>query len=485
MFEEEAIETGMPEIGDGTPAFENGVPTPQPRPAEAPQMAIDEEEPAPKPQREGFSGGIQNVVDIASDGKPQPIKRILSYLMGEGAAQPQEINVLGSSVDPTGQMPASTRNVLAVERAAQAGGPEAAWKIVQGNRVAFNAKQAFGYAALNGTAQKPPDLNAAIDAANQAQSHILDGSDVQFAPAPGGVTATVTGPDGQPQQLRMTLDQFRAYLNVGGEGQWDKLMETGVPAAIKKLATGQMSRLSQMQPLRRPPKQQAQVVDAVDEEAIPTGEEAPQESTRAKKQDRMAGSTYSPALQEQARRLFPWASQAQQAEAWMAQQQGKEAERQNKVDVARETGLYKVGAADARAQGGIQQQQLKNEGGVALQEVKNKGWKYASDSKVRAAEAAAVEKAADRAARNNQAEQSRALKLLQTKMMTMQDLTPQEQAMAEQITQRGTRAPDAAPVQQQGAAPAKPGQPPVPGAKFYKGNWYTRGPNGESVPVQQ
>ena len=34
-----------------------------------------------------------------------------------------------------------------------------------------------------------------------------------------------------------------------------------------------------------------------------------------------------------------------------------------------------------------------------------------------------------------------------------------------------------------GGTPAVPAGPPVPGAKLYQGQWYTRGPNGESVPV--
>ena len=47
---------------------------------------------------------------------------------------------------------------------------EEAWRLIQTNRNAYTAKQSLAYAALNGNQQtgKPPDLNAAIQAANQA-----------------------------------------------------------------------------------------------------------------------------------------------------------------------------------------------------------------------------------------------------------------------------------------------------------------------------
>jgi len=41
-----------------------------------------------------------------------------------------------------------------------------------------------------------------------------------------------------------------------------------------------------------------------------------------------------------------------------------------------------------------------------------------------------------------------------------------------------------APQQKGAAAGTSPVTPPVPGAKLFQGKWYTRGPNGEAVPVQ-
>ena len=56
-------------------------------------------------------------------------------------------------------------------------------------------------------------------------------------------------------------------------------------------------------------------------------------------------------------------------------------------------------------------------------------------------------------------------------------LIPESQAELQRVQQR-----TAAPTTAQPAATAA--TPPVPGAKLYQGKWYTRGPNGEAVPVQ-
>src|ERR1700677_3416168 len=73
------------------------------------------------------------------------------------------------------------QNLMTIDAAFQKGGLQAAIPLLQANRVAFAAKQAFAYAAMTGIKGKGPDLNAAIDAANQAEQHILDGSNVKFA----------------------------------------------------------------------------------------------------------------------------------------------------------------------------------------------------------------------------------------------------------------------------------------------------------------
>jgi hypothetical protein len=208
---------------------------------------------------------------------PGNAKRIVSYLMGEGAADPAVLKQAAAQADPRGQLDPDDRNLLAVQKATEAGGQEAGWKLAQANRVAYNAKQAFGYAALNGNQQtgKPPDLNAAIDAANQAATHVLDGSSVQFAPSEGGVTATVKarGSD-QPQTIQLTPDAFRRYLNVGREGQYDRVQGQTIPKTLAALArgggTGQ-NRVDQYRPLQKP-QEQAGAIDTNEPAPLPSAE---------------------------------------------------------------------------------------------------------------------------------------------------------------------------------------------------------------------
>jgi hypothetical protein len=464
-----------------------------------------EQAPLPRPRpkqadRSGISGAVQDVVDIASDGQPHPIKRIVGYLMGEGAAPPQALNVTGQQIDPEGSMSPSDRNLLAVEKVAREAGSEEAWKLVQANRVSFNAKQSFALAALNGSPQKPPDIRAAIDAANQAQSNILDGSDVRFEAGPRGVTATVRNDDGSARAIELTPEQFRRYLNVGGDGQWDRLMQNGVPSALERIATMQTGnkRIADNQPL---PQQRPRV-------AGPQPQQAPQQPQQPKTSNigqtpstlNLSGdnrarptedeSGYSPELRARANRIFPYASQAADAERWMAGQAGADAERSTRVQVARETGTSRVAAADARGEAGVRTQEAKNAGNLAVQTEKNRGWQYASDAKLKAAQAQLGQRVKEMEAKNANAEQTRALKAIQTKLMTATTLTPQEQKYVDGLPGAAEASnPVTRPPSPQQSAPQQqapdPKQPPVQGAKLWKGQWYVRGPNGESVPYQQ
>lgn len=472
--------------------------------------AVGSPQAAPQPQGDDNSitapGPARQGQDMPQDQAPAqgeapkrfgPLGRIVSYLMGEGAVPPQVLQQAGQQIDPHGQMSQSDRNLMVVEDANKRAGPEAAWKIVQANRVAYNAKQAFGYAALNGNQQKPPDINAAVDAANQAADHVLDGSNVRFAPGQGGVTATVKGPDGNTQQFNLTPDQFRKYLNVGGDGQYDKQMQQGGIARTLTNITQNQQRVSSvgaLPPLAGAKPQSAQ--DQAQDDDQDNEAQAPDTQLGAKVNgfgptiDPDSG--YSAQLQRRANAMFPpGAASNHERQNWMATQQSAEDALKNKVDIADSNSEARVKAAEVRAKGGVDTQHVKNEGAVATKELQIKGWQYAADAKRAAAQITADQKAAaagDKAAlaRTNMARQAIAVK-----HQTGKDLTPEETALQAQLTQQGQqamqgqRAPTQAAPQRQAPQPAAPGAPPVPGARQYKGQWYTRGPNGEAVPVQQ
>lgn len=438
--------------------------------------------------------GKQNPVDAVKQ-FPGNVKRIVSYLMGEGAVDPQMLSQAGAQVDPQGQMSADDRNVLAVDKAMKEGGPEAAWKLMQANRVAFNAKQAFAYAALNGTQQKPPDINAAVDAANQASSHVLDGSVVKFAAGRGGVTATVTG-DGEPQSFNLTPDQFRQYLNVGGAGQWDRLSAPGgIPATLQKLqqSAGGATRLAQT-PAAKP----RQTSNAPTEGEAYTPPTPKTNFGKTPSTVNLSGSdeitplqqdqtNYGDELEARAMRMFPSVGQEQARNTWMSQQEDRELTRDNAVKVAAEKGKNDIEKARATGTGRVAQEGVRQEGNLAVAKEKGSNYRYASDNKTRAVQIATDQKAAAAGNREAQARIDSARKDLAVKQQTGARLTPDDVALGKLLNQQGQQAiqgqqPVGQAPQQQ--APQQQGKPPVPGAKLYKGQWYTRGANGESVPVQ-
>lgn len=424
------------------------------------------------------------------------IKGIVSYLMGAGAAHPDVLDQSAAQADPQGAMSPGDRNIMAIDKAAQQGGPKAAWQLVQANRVAYNAKQAFAYAALNGSQQKPADLNSAIQAANQAADHILDGSDVNFAPSQGGgVTATVTAPgQTQPQVFNLNPDQFREYLNVGRTGQWDRLMQDGIPGTLQKIASGaNHQRSAPPRPQAQAPQQAPQAPQSTPQPRQTNFGQTPSTMNLSGNQDAIPDSAtqdrteYDPRLTARADRMFPGITQQAQRDQWLAAQEQREDELQNKVDVAKETGENRVRAAretgNARVQAGDRAAQSREN----VQKDKTAGWKYASDAKTRSAQIASDGKLASQGNKEAHDRMETARKTIAALRATGNNLTPEQVETEKQLSQvpQGRPQPGAQGQTQQAPQQAAPQQkPPVQGAKLYKGQWYTRGPNGESVPVQ-
>jgi hypothetical protein len=260
--------------------------------------------------------------------------KVASMLMGDGAAPPQTIQQTQAAVDPANTQPPGNQNLMAIQAAYEKGGPQAAIPLLQANRVAFNAKQAFAYAAMTGVPGKGPDLNAAIAAANEAEQHVLDGSNVKFAHADGNtITATVTmaGTGQEPQVIKLTPQQFKQYLHVGQDGQWDKLMETTIPATLQRLSSSNqdantLAKVSSVQNANNPYN------STKDDMGRSTGTD-----TAANKFDAKYGEArtkFDPETDDEllyrADRQFPGAGQEAEKQAWIQKQQGEEAERTSK-----------------------------------------------------------------------------------------------------------------------------------------------------------
>jgi hypothetical protein len=455
-------------------------------------------------------------------GPARGVKSIISYLMGADAMPPEALDGAGKTVDPQGRMNPSERNLMALQHARDNGGDEAAWALMQTNRVSYNAQTAFAKTALEGTAQKPADLMAAIDAANKAQANVLDGSNVEFRPLQGGqaITATVTRPGAPPDQLVLSPQQFAKWLDVGGDGQWDKIMSSGAQQTLHKIVNEGPSRgsksLGDMPPMpgQRPQRQPAAAppVDNSESDAYnPSAAENAPKSNFGKTPSslNLSGSderstpvpdqtNYGPELEARAMRMFPSVSQEAERNQWMAGEEARSEGNQVKIDVAAETGKRKEDVARVTAGGKTEAEKIKAAGALEKTKEHNKGWQFASEAKAKAAAAMVNQRAQEMLHRDANSAQGRHLKLISSKMATLQPLTEDEKKAADAMGVQGMQAAEVtrpqqqqqqqtAPQQRPAASHANrsPGPPPVQGAKFFNGSWYTRGPNGESVPVRQ
>lgn len=485
----------------GSPTDDNSgaapvVATPQP-PADnsgaAPVVASPEQAAPQQPGQQGSDA----LGDIAKAGQqplgqalqqfPGNAKRIASLLMGADAAPPDVLDQGKQSVDPQGAQPDGNKNLLAIDAAFKKGGTAAAWPILQANRVSFNAKQAFAYTALTGTQQKPPDMNAAIDAANQAEQHVLDGSNVRFAPSQGGVTATVTTNAGQPTQINLTPDQFKQYLDVGGAGQWDALMNKTVPATLQAIAGGGAGDTGASAPApaaaaagsppqpapqkgwgaaptQAPPQpNQPQVMPkpqtsyghtpstmnlSGSEDANPEPQ-APVDTDDDAKDKRL--------ISERAQRIFPMASQTAQREQWMAAQEEQGANRANQVEVAAEKGRRGLEIAKATGTGRVQQEQVKADARVQSANISADARKYVGDASANARRSAVQAELQKRASIEKNSQQRNAAALLGHQLQNIALLSSDEQAkLTKNVDAFLTAGAPGAPPQQQAPAPQAP-----------------------------
>lgn len=383
-------------------------------------------------------------VDFNASHVPGNTKRIIAYLMGADAAHPQTIDQLGAQVDPEGKLHPSDRNLLAIDAAREQGGDQAAWQLMQSNRVAYNAQTAFAKTALQGTPQKPADLNAAIDAANKAQTNVLDGSSIQFAPSQGGVTATVTmHGTTQPQVIPLSTQAFSQFLDVGGDGQWDKIMDQGAPATLQ--------RLSQQNPAQAP--QQAQgpsnstptlnprkatwptppqaVAPPAPQAQAPAPAKVDPWAKRFDDANDPSKTNYGEELEARGDAMFGANNSAtrRQRQEWMAAQEQQDLNRQGKIEEAHEKGLQ--ANERARITGGSRERVAETTAQGKLE-----GWKYSSDSKQAIAQIAADAKAAQAGNKQAQDRIESARKVISAKRATGASLTPEDEALEKQLVGR-------------------------------------------------
>lgn len=411
----------------------------------------------------------------------EPAQNIAAYIMGgpAGGGTDEETAEKFSRPHKHKGLSDEDANLMGVQKAFEMGGVDAAWQLVQFHRGAYNAKGSIAKAAASGVEGKAPDMQTAAHAATVASAHMLDGSSVHFAPTNGGVTATVKIPGtAQEQQLVLNAQQFIQAVDPMGDGQYDKVIEQGgMPSHLARAAKSNFGTtpssaggdLSGGQGPQNYPVNPAQY-DENGKETLPAYQ--------------TKGPGYNSAREEQSRRIFPKGSEDRQRNAWMAGQEGHEADRQNKVEVAKETAKGKVEAQDVR---GVHGENIAQIGAEAR--------KYGADARGRSEAVKAAARLQELMRRSKDRREHEAMSTLRTKLLDpMHPPSKAEEAQIDEFLQASRVNAPAPPIPQgptpQAAAPqahAPQGAPPRPSnvppeAQFFKGHWYVQdGAKGRQV----
>lgn len=488
-------------------------------PAQSTASAAQPAEPVPggTGQPAGDAPGVtqEDLSKTDISGSVPPQQRIASMLMGEGAMTPEQTKQVVQAADPDNTQPLGNRNLLALHGLVQKGDTKGAVAFMQGQRMLFVPKQAMAYMATEGVQGRPPDINAAIANANEAEQHILDGSNVKFSHGgDGNITATVMAAPGQPARvISLTLPQFQQYLNPKGDGQWDKLMNSTVPATLQAVATRDQGTSDEVNKAygadeedNAPPpnkavqtgKPQAMDVTQGDQPALPgqfdknghfIGKPVKSLSDQQAEANPLG---YGSDLEKRSRQIYPDVGHEAERQQWMDAQEEQDLTRKNAMDVAAERGKAANEVAKTNWGGRVQAADISGQHREGVANTVAKARMYAADKVGEAQKAramAALEAAAKREAGiNARAGQKTAAELLRQKLANeaITPLTEDEKARVNQYVQAqaAPQAPSGQPAPPPtGRAQRPPGVPP--GAKQFQGKWYTRGPNGESVPVQQ
>lgn len=404
--------SGLNEMGAAQTANAAGQGGPQaalgPQPQGDPQGALEGINQAGASQV-AQSAGLQGAA-------PGGRNRVASMVMGADAAPPQVLEQAKRGVDPHNTQPPGNQVMMAIDAAVQKGDSKGAIALLQSARQGFNARQSFAFTALNGTPQKPADLNAAIDAANQAEQYVPDGSNVKFSHGRSGeITATVTmaGTD-QTQTIPLTADQFKQFLNVG-VNHFDRMYSQTVPATLQQIASGGSAIARAGGPA---PKGNAPAPDEGDKQPG-TDDNNPYNAGHDKMGRSTAKDPWARKFEDahgdertkfnegtddemmyRANRMFPNIGEEKEKQAWITAQQEAEAGRKNKLDVEVQKDATSERNWDRRMRGAADVQDKKNTGTKDVADIKGEGYKGRTEALKDIAHTSAEAKAKQAEARN-------------------------------------------------------------------------------------
>jgi hypothetical protein len=361
--------------------------------------------------------------------------KIMSWLRGDNAATPQEVQGIAAQVGNTGNPDANA--ALTVAKAAEVGGPEAADKVIAYGKQRYNVQMAHALAAAQGTPQRPADLRVAADSATKAYSFMPDGVGARFTASPNGITATVTPWGQQPSTYELSPQQFAQVVDVKKDGLFDAVYARGGIGSILDEVTkqgagpqGAPAAGTAPQAQGGKPQSMADYVHNFQQQGAPQAAEKERPYYMDQSKPGLIQKRYYDELgtdEPTARRAVMSASgNTAKAAQGVTAQENEEENRKNKVDVASEVGRNRIEAARQTGAARVQTADVTGQH-------KEKGWQFAAQQKLEAAKAKIATQLQLAQNTNANAAQTRALKLVQTKIMSAQALTPQEQAFVDTL----------------------------------------------------
>jgi hypothetical protein len=224
----------------------------------------------------------------------------------------------------------------------QQNGVEAAWKACQECRQKFDT-----YRLAAATKLAKGDVVAAAKAAMGEFFNMFDGANIRFTWTGNGVDAEEMAPGSKVpfQRTELTLAQFNRLL-VGSEGQYDNVLEKSISVVVQEVAKSDGIHIEPQQPQPDGPKAaqfQKQAYDPINRAARPAGQlpspaqdQVGQSSSVALRSgsdrplptDPKYNMSTEAGIRAQATRIYPWASQSEQRELWIADRMSEHLDRE-------------------------------------------------------------------------------------------------------------------------------------------------------------
>lgn len=159
----------------------------------------------------------------------QSIPKIVNYLSGGGALSKDQWEQMNQQVDPDNSMDQNERTLRVIDNAQQQD-PQLGAAAIQTARKHYDLYRAGAAKSLGEN-----DMANAVAQANHAFDYVPDGTKTQFTADRNGVISTsVHTMDGQTQKFNLSTDQFHQLLR-GQAGMFDHVVTNGAHAVTSAI----------------------------------------------------------------------------------------------------------------------------------------------------------------------------------------------------------------------------------------------------------